>query len=140
MNETNKDNITIGEGVRVTGKVESNGVMQVHGTVDGEVRARELKVGATGRIEGSLFADDVDLRGYAGESVSVKKCLTVRSTATLVGQISYGSVQIENGASIRGTLDQITETPAGKAELGQVTPIATPRLVAAGAKGGEARE
>lgn len=109
---THKDSLIIGEGVRITGKVETAGLMQVHGTVDGEVRAKELQVGPTGRIEGALFAEDVELRGYAGESVNVANGLTVRSSATLVGTIVYKSVEIESGASIRGTLEQNLGAPA----------------------------
>lgn len=109
---THKDNLIIGEGVRITGKVETAGLMQVHGTVDGEVRAKELRVGPTGRVEGALHADDVELRGFAGESVNVANGLTVRSSATLVGTIIYKSIEIESGASIRGTLEQNLGTRA----------------------------
>jgi cytoskeletal protein CcmA (bactofilin family) len=114
--DTNKDNIIIGEGVRVSGKVESSGLLEVHGTIEGEARAREVRVGATGRVEGALFADEVDLRGFAGDSVKVEKCLTVRATGTLVGQIVYRSVQIENGASIRGNMDQLDAPPASTSD------------------------
>lgn len=109
--DTHKDSLIIGEGVRITGKVETAGLMQVHGTVDGEVRAKELRVGPTGRIEGALYADDVELRGYAGESINAVNGLTVRSSATLVGTIVYHTVEIESGASIRGKLEQHAEAP-----------------------------
>lgn len=70
----------------------------------GEVRAGRITVGATGRIEGRMVAEE--LHGYASDFLSVSRRLAVRATATVVGTISYRTIEIEGGASIRGKLEQ----------------------------------
>jgi cytoskeletal protein CcmA (bactofilin family) len=99
-------NLVVGEGVRVVGKMEVPGLLQVYGTVQGEVRARDIHVGSTGRIEGSLVAENLDLKGYAGDKLTVTDRLTVRSSAQVQGTIHYQSIEIEAGARIGGTLKQ----------------------------------
>jgi cytoskeletal protein CcmA (bactofilin family) len=101
-----KDCLIIGEGVEITGKVDVPGLLEVHGKIVGEVRASKIEVGPSGRIEGRIVAEELELRGYASDSVSVSRRLAVRSTATLVGAISYRNIEIESGASIRGKLEQ----------------------------------
>lgn len=103
---TTKEHLIVGEGVEITGKVDTPGTLELHGRIIGEVRARRVQIGTAGRIEGRLIAEDVELSGYASDFVSVTRKLTVRSTATLVGQISYRNIEIDSGASIRGKLEQ----------------------------------
>ena len=102
--------LVIGEGVRLTGKIEAPGAVHVHGFVDGEVVASDINVGQSGRIEGSLSAQNVDLRGYAGDTVSAAKHVTIRSSATVVGNIKYQTIEIESGARIEGNLQSLEKT------------------------------
>lgn len=101
-----KDCLIVGEGVEITGKVDVPGSLEVHGKIVGEVRAGMIMVGATGRIEGRMVAEELELHGYASDFLSVSRRLAVRSTATVVGTISYRTIEIEGGASIRGKLEQ----------------------------------
>lgn len=101
-----KDCLIVGEGVEITGKVDVPGSLEVHGKIIGEVRAGKIEVGPTGRIEGRMVAEGLELHGYASDFLSVSRRLAVRSTATVVGTISYRNIEIESGASIRGKLEQ----------------------------------
>lgn len=65
-----------------------------------------IEIGPTGRIEGRMVAEELELHGYASDFLSVSRRLAVRSTATVVGTISYRNIEIESGASIRGKLEQ----------------------------------
>lgn len=86
MSDSENGVLMIGEGVRLHGKIEAPGCVHVHGIVDGEVVASEVHVGQSGRIEGSISAQNVDVFGYVGDSVSASKSVSVRSGATVVGQ------------------------------------------------------
>lgn len=108
--------LVIGEGVRLTGKIEAPGAVYVHGFVDGEVIASDINIGQSGRVEGSLSAQNVDLRGYAGDSVNAAKHVTIRSSATVVGNIKYQTIEIESGARIEGNLQSL-EKPADKVKV-----------------------
>lgn len=108
MNKTDsgKECLIVGEGVEITGKVNVPGSLEVHGKIVGEVRAGKIEVGPTGRIEGRMEAEELELHGYASDFLNVSRRLAVRSTATVVGTISYRNIEIESGASIRGKLEQ----------------------------------
>jgi len=106
MENPKQSNLVVGVGVRVTGKVEVPGLLMVHGTVDGEVQAGNIEVAPTGRIEGSVVADNAEIRGYVGDALVISDRLTVRSTAELTGEVDYHSIEIEAGARIQGTLKQ----------------------------------
>lgn len=58
--------IIIGEGVRMSGKIEAPGTVLVNGVIDGDVAAQEICIGASGRVSGSLSAQNIDLAGQAG--------------------------------------------------------------------------
>ncbi|MBN2793048.1 MAG: polymer-forming cytoskeletal protein [Desulfuromonadales bacterium] len=105
--KTEKNNLYVGEGVRVVGEVFVPGQIQVFGIVEGKVTGKDIRVGASGRIEGSLEADFLDLEGSVSETVLAKDTLIIRSTARLAGIIEYQSIEIEAGAEIEGQLKRL---------------------------------
>lgn len=108
MNE-NQDwepgSLIIGEGVRLTGKLEASGEVLINGVVEGDVAAQEIRIGSSGRISGSLTAQNIDLAGHAGQTITATKHLVIRSGATVIGTIKYQSIEIESGARIEGSLE-----------------------------------
>lgn len=119
MSDPENGVLMIGEGVRLNGKIEAPGCVHVHGVVDGEVVASEVHVGQSGRIEGSISAQNVDVFGYVGDSVSASKSVSVRSGATVVSNIKYQTIEIESGARIEGSLQSMDKSSErGKALAG----------------------
>src|SRR4029453_7068741 len=61
----------IGAGLKITGDVESSGVIKVEGTVEGNIRgARQLFLGKGGTIRGDLHASEIVLAGTVVGTVS----------------------------------------------------------------------
>lgn len=119
MSDPENGVLMIGEGVRLNGKIEAPGCVHAHGVVDGEVVASEVHVGQSGRIEGSISAQNVDVFGYVGDSVSASKSVSVRSGATVVSNIKYQTIEIESGARIEGSLQSMDKSSErGKALAG----------------------
>ncbi|MBZ8140968.1 hypothetical protein CLD22_13785 [Rubrivivax gelatinosus] len=96
--------LTLGEGVTINGKINASGRVQVFGTVKGEIEADDVAVGKTGRVEGSLSARNVDIRGEVGETIVAREQIVIRSTAIVTGTVTYQTIQIEGGARIDGHL------------------------------------
>ncbi|MGC4075543.1 MAG: polymer-forming cytoskeletal protein [Rubrivivax sp.] len=96
--------LTLGEGVTISGKINAAGRVQVFGTVKGEIEADDIAVGKTGRVEGSLSARNVDIRGEVGETIVAREQIVIRSTAVVTGTVTYQTIQIEGGARIDGHL------------------------------------
>jgi cytoskeletal protein CcmA (bactofilin family) len=71
-----------------------------------------LVVGETGAIKGRItVAENAEISGKVFEKLDVKCLLILRSTGRVDGNISYGLLQIEQGASIAGGLSSTDYRP-----------------------------
>jgi hypothetical protein len=61
-----------GEGVVFKGSINAPEKVVVHGTVDGEIIARDLLVGPTGTIKGKVSVDQADIQGKIFEHIEAK--------------------------------------------------------------------
>jgi len=95
---------SIGEGVKLIGRIDLPGIVSIDGEVDGEVLAKEVRVGANGRIKGSVTTALADIYGEIEKDVTVTETLILRSTAKVRGNIVYEIIEIEQGATIEGEL------------------------------------
>ena len=76
----------IGAGMKVTGDVETTGVVKIDGTIEGSIRtAKQVVLGRTGAIHGDVHADEAVLGGTVVGSV-----VTAQRVDSLVS-ISTGS-------------------------------------------------
>ncbi|MFC3226728.1 polymer-forming cytoskeletal protein [Marinibaculum pumilum] len=100
----------------VTGNLDSDGEIQVDGTVIGDVKAERLTLGEGARILGEVVADDALIRGEVTGCLRVVTVAIERS-AKIHGDVFHRTMSVEAGAFIQG-LCQNTENPresAGKA-------------------------
>lgn len=104
-----KNELYIGEGVSIEGKIETGGRIQIHGHLKGEIKASEVKIGPQGIVIGFIKADRLDISGSASNHIDVRETLVVRKTGCVEGDVSYGSIQIDAGASIFGDVRQVIE-------------------------------
>jgi hypothetical protein len=72
-----------GEGVTFKGSISAPEKIVVHGTVEGDVVARELLVGASGTIKGNVKVDQADIQGKVLENVEARVCLSLRKTGRI---------------------------------------------------------
>lgn len=95
----------IGEGVAIKGEISVPDTLVVCGAVEGDVTVGNLVVGQTGAIKGRItVAENAEISGKVFDKLDVKCLLILRSTGRVDGNISYGLLQIEQGASIAGGL------------------------------------
>lgn len=122
MNDKNsmdtKGIIVIGEGVSVVGSFTVPGRASIYGSLQGELDADEVMVGQNGRVVGLLKARHVELLGEARETIVASERLVVKGTGKVDGQITYGEIEVERGAFVKGTLACSRQT-AAEAGLGQ---------------------
>jgi cytoskeletal protein CcmA (bactofilin family) len=82
------------------------------GALEGDVTVGNLVVGETGAIKGRItVAENAEISGKVFEKLDVKCLLILRSTGRVDGNISYGLLQIEQGASIAGGLSSTDYRP-----------------------------
>ena len=108
MAENNQNGcLTVGEGVKLSGTFNVPDIASISGTIEGELTAREIIVGATGVLKGKISAEVVDLRGEIHENLHSKKSLFIRSTGKISGSIQYAEIEIEKGGDLQGSLIKI---------------------------------
>ncbi len=95
----------IGEGVTIKGEISVPDTLVVCGVLEGDVSVGNLVVGETGAIKGRItVAENAEISGKVFDKLDVKCLLILRSSGRVDGNISYGLLQIEQGASIAGGL------------------------------------
>jgi cytoskeletal protein CcmA (bactofilin family) len=108
MSEGTKDkSIFIGNGVVFKGSINAPNQAIISGTVDGDLIAKDVVIGAAGVVSGRTEADFIDVKGELNESVTSKSVLIVRSSGKVSGDVTYGELEIERGGKIKGNMKQV---------------------------------
>ena len=96
--------IVIGEGVTVSGKFIVPGRAVINGSMDGELQADELLIGAQGKIVGNVKVRKADVFGEMHDTLLASEHLIIRSTGRVNGNASYGEIEIERGGLVQGAV------------------------------------
>ncbi len=91
----------IGADLTIVGNLQSNGEVQIEGTVQGDLTASRLVVGPHAKITGSLIAEDIVVQGTVMGSIRGNR-VTLQSSSKVEGDILHQSLAIEQGAFFEG--------------------------------------
>ena len=117
---------TIGQGIRIKGEVSGTEDLFVDGFVEGKLNLAAdccLTVGPNGNVKADLVAREIVVRGKVEGKVIARDKLQIGSTGEITGEVQTGRPVIEDGATLRGTVE------AGRMEVSK----ADTRAVAAAA-------
>lgn len=106
MSDRNNEagSIMIGEGVTVSGKFIVPGRAVINGSLDGELQAEELLVGAQGKIVGNVKVRRADVYGEVHDTLLASEHLIIRTSGRVNGNASYGEIEIERGGLVQGAV------------------------------------
>lgn len=104
--ENKSGSLMIGEGVIVNGNIEMCEDAHVYGVVNGEIKAVDIIVGETGKVNGRVIADNIEVRGQIQQHIEARATLVVKATGRVSGEIVYQSLEIESGGLIDGKLEK----------------------------------
>ncbi|HEY0102024.1 MAG TPA: polymer-forming cytoskeletal protein [Brevundimonas sp.] len=108
---------TLTAGVRYEGNISGGGDLQVDGTLKGDVRLSRVIIGESGSIEGSITADQVEVRGRVSGSIT-GKAVRLLATARVEGDITQEQLAIEPGAWFQGrSIQAKRELPLAAASI-----------------------
>jgi cytoskeletal protein CcmA (bactofilin family) len=118
--------------MRIVGQVTAQGDVQLDGTVEGDVRAEHLTVGASGVITGEITAESAQVSGTVTGRIRAKT-VTLTRTARVKGDIAHESLSIEAGARFEGQVARldtaktanggIRATPASDVDIPAIVPV-----------------
>lgn len=108
---------TLTAGVRYEGNISGGGDLQVDGALKGDVRLSRVMIGESGSIEGSVTADQIEVRGRVSGSLT-GKAVRLMATARVEGDITQEQLAIEPGAWFQGrSIQAKRELPLAAAVL-----------------------
>lgn len=104
--------IVVGEGVLAKGTFKVPGRAVINGSVEGELIAKDVFIGPSGRAIGKFKAEMADIRGEVHDTLVTTGSLIIRSSGKITGNVIYKEVEIEKGGEIEGKMSQGSDVPA----------------------------
>ncbi len=89
----------------VEGDATSSGPIEVQGNVVGSLRAPEITVAGSGRVEGSIVAHDLVVLGAVSGTVSARN-VQLAPSAVVQADVTHERIAIEAGAELEGRLQR----------------------------------
>jgi cytoskeletal protein CcmA (bactofilin family) len=91
----------IAEGLKIVGSVTAEGLVEVHGQIEGEVHCTSLIISPKARVSGTVEAERIVVNGRVEGPIHGGDVI-LKSQAFVVGDILHRSLTIENGAHFDG--------------------------------------
>jgi cytoskeletal protein CcmA (bactofilin family) len=100
-------NTTIGKGITITGTIEAQEPVTIAGTVHGNVHASDydVMVEAGGRVEGTVTARSVTVRGRSFGRLIAREFVRVQHTAAVKADVRAPRLALEEGAMFNGCVE-----------------------------------
>lgn len=103
----NEGATVIGREIKFRGEISGSTDLLIDGEVDGIIRltAARLTVRADGRVRATIFAQDIVVVGLIDGEIRATGRVELRDGAVVVGDVFAASLSIEEGATLRGSVD-----------------------------------
>ena len=92
----------------ITGNLESEGDMQIDGTIDGDIKSFTLTVSESGVIRGTVDAEEVTIAGSVTGQIKARHVILVKG-AKVIADLIQDRLSIEPCAFFEGNCRQYTD-------------------------------
>jgi cytoskeletal protein CcmA (bactofilin family) len=94
----------LGAGTTINGDINSNGDIRINGILTGNLSTKgRVIIGETGKIKGEISCKNADIMGYVEGKFTVIDLLSLKSSATVIGDVTIGKIAIEPGCRFNGS-------------------------------------
>ena len=95
----------IAAGMKITGDIDTDGVIKIEGQVDGAIRAgRQVLIERQGHVHGDIHTREAILGGSVEGIITASERIEVQGTATVLGDIHTRAIAVVEGGRINGTI------------------------------------
>ena len=95
----------IATGMKVTGDIDSSGVVKVEGRVEGSIRsARQVLVGRQGVVQGDIQTREAIIGGTVEGTITCGERVEIQATAVVNGDVVTRTIVIAEGGKINGSV------------------------------------
>lgn len=102
------------QGTYVEGKLKATSDIRIDGTIKGELNCdAKVIIGPSGVVEGTIRCKNAVVEGRFEGNLNVKELLNIRESAKVVGEVSYGKLNVQSGAVISGSYKLAGEASNG---------------------------
>ena len=109
--------LVISADTSLKGQVRNAGRIEIYGYVEGEIAGEHLIVQPGGRCYGTVMAGSADIHGTLQGEVQVKQLITIRTGASVTGNVQYGRLAMEMGGNLSAEVRNVPPTLAGDLDL-----------------------
>lgn len=111
----NSRKLVIGQGITMSGEIEACDHLIVQGTIEASLKgANILDVAESGSYFGTVEIEEANIAGRFEGDITVKGRLTIESTGTIIGSVTYKELSMEAGATLDGSVSPIGSENAVK--------------------------
>jgi cytoskeletal protein CcmA (bactofilin family) len=123
----------IGQGITLSGEIESCDYLIVEGTVEAALKgATLLEINESGTFYGTVEIEQAHIAGRFEGDITASGRLTITATGSVTGSVSYKELALEAGATLDGKVTPLASKGAAKKSDRPVSPKATARPAAPG--------
>ncbi len=94
----------------IRGDLQSDGDVQIEGTIYGDLNVTKLTIAEGGMVSGNITAKNVRICGALNGSVR-SEMVTLTATARVVGDIHHELLAIETGGQLEGMSRRLVQNP-----------------------------
>ena len=97
----------IGKSLVLKAQISGSEDLFIDGELEGSVELRDhnLVVGANGKVDANVVARNVTVHGTLRGNVQASEKVEIRTTGSIVGDLTTAGVTIEDGAYFKGSID-----------------------------------
>ena len=104
----------IGTDAKFVGTISNVKSIEIEGTVEADLAAEKLSIGATGKFAGQVTCDLVVIGG-AYDGIMQAGSIWATETAQIAGEIHYQSLQMDRGAALNCRVVHNWQEPVAEA-------------------------
>ena len=109
--------MVIMEHTSVSGNISNCRHLEVHGYIDGEIRADRIVVHETGRLYGRIDVSDIEVQGELQGEVVVTNLIKIGRVGSVSGNVVYGQLAVEPGGNLSADVRNVPPKVAGDLDV-----------------------
>lgn len=107
------------EGQSIT--IRCKGALEINGSIQAELHSKTLMVGQSGKVEGAVWAETIDVRGKVCGTIKGNRVI-LHPSADVAGDIHAASLSVSDGATFEGRSRRVTDPASVAPQLDSSKP------------------
>jgi cytoskeletal protein CcmA (bactofilin family) len=107
VSSTNHDTAVLGKALILRGELSGNEDLLIEGQFEGSINLQDhcLTIGSDAQIQADIQASRAIILGSVKGNVTAREKIEIRKTAHVLGDLIAGGILIEDGASVKGSIE-----------------------------------